>query len=42
VFIQENKHNFNQKNILNGISDESFFIFPLKNNNDEVVGLFSI
>jgi hypothetical protein len=42
VFIQENKHKFNEQQILNDISEDSFFTFPLKNNNNEVVGLFSI
>lgn len=42
VFIQENKHNFNEKKIFQYINKESFFVFPLKNNNNDVVALFSI
>jgi signal transduction histidine kinase len=42
VFIQENKYKFNEKNIYKSLGEESYIIFPLRNNEDNVVGLFSI
>jgi hypothetical protein len=42
VFIEENKYKFNKEKILIDIHQDSFFTFPLNNNNNEVVGLFSI
>jgi hypothetical protein len=42
VFIEENKHKFSIKKIMKDVSDESYFIFPLTNKNNEIIALFSI
>jgi hypothetical protein len=42
VFIEEKKEQFDQKKMQSILHEESYLIFPLRNNNDDVVGLFSI
>jgi len=42
VFIQENKHKFNEALILKEIPKKSYLIFPMYDNKNKVVGYFSV
>ena len=42
VFIEENKEKLNIKKISENFSSDSYLIFPLKNNNNDIIWFFSI